>query len=119
MRTVTRVAETLEWRTNMFQQLIIFNKFDNRNEFNTLLINNTITDGGVAPRCSFAGTHRTHRTYGPTAKKDTRKGQKHKKGRIVGRMQNGPNVGLRAFGAQAIPSLLDLRSFLNLSHFLI
>ena len=29
-----------------------------------------------------------------------RKGQEHKKGRIVGRMQSGPNIGLRAFGAQ-------------------
>ena len=34
-------------------------------------------------------------------------------------MQSGPNVGLRAFGAQAVPSLLDFRLFLNFGHFLI
>ena len=59
------------------------------------------------------------RTQRPTENIDTRKGQEDKKGRIVGRMQSGPNVGLRAFGAQAVPSLLAFWSFLNFGNFLI
>ena len=62
---------------------------------------------------ALLGPHRTQRTQRPTTNIDTRKRQEHKKGRIVRRMQSGPNIGLRAFGAQAVASRLDLKlSFL-------
>ena len=54
--------------------------------------NNTITDGGVAPQCSFARpTQKPQNTQTHREHIDKRKHLEHKKGKIVERMQCGPN----------------------------
>ena len=55
--------------------------------------NNTITDGGVAPQCTFARPTYTHIEHIVTREYKAKRYLEHKDGRMVGRMKRRPNQG--------------------------